>query len=675
MHDDVKEIPASTPNFRTELAEKLAELVPEAVADGKIDTRKLEELLDGDAADTRERFGLFWPGKKRALRAAQEPTTATLVPDKENSKDWDETQNVFIEGDNLEVLKILQKHYHGKIKMIYIDPPYNTGKDFVYPDNYREGLKSYLEFTHQVDDEGKKLSTNSDQAGRYHSNWLNMMYPRLKLARNLLTDDGAIFISIDDHEIDNLRKLCNEIFGENNFVAALIWEKGRKNDAKLVSVGHEYILVYAKSRSWLAEAGITWREAKPGAMEIQNEYLRLRSIHGDDDESVQMDLRRFYKALPRDHPSKKLSRYRNVDKNGVWRDDNMSWPGGGGPTYEVLHPVTGQPCKIPDGGWRFSTQEKMQEMIDSGRVMFREDETEPPIRKTYLVRIDNEDVAPQQDSNEAGSQVAGSYFYRSALQASNLMMDMFGKKVFDNPKDLDVLSRWVKYVTQPAEKAIILDFFAGSGTTAHAVMKANVEDEGNRCYIQVQLPEPVDTSTSAGKNAAELGYNTISELAQARIKKALCEIKEAGVSSIDGGFRTYRLADTNFAKWQLTSDAAETELEQHLLSLRESADDQAPQDALLTELLLKRGYSLTEHIDELDIAGLEIRGVRDVDGDYGLLAYLNEHQKPTLEQLRELVDAAEAQIIVLEDAFQGDDQLKTNLAQLCKTKGVELWTA
>lgn len=216
MSEEIHETPSTTPNFQTELAAQLAELMPEVIADGKVDVEKLKELLDGDATDANERFGLFWPGKKRALRAAQEPTAATLRPDFENSKDWDTTKNVFIEGDNLEVLKILQKHYHAKVKMIYIDPPYNTGKDFVYPDNYKEGLDTYLEWTRQVNEEGKKLSTNSESEGRYHSNWLNMMYPRLKLARNLLSIDGAIFISIDENEVAQLLRLCEEIFGSAN---------------------------------------------------------------------------------------------------------------------------------------------------------------------------------------------------------------------------------------------------------------------------------------------------------------------------------------------------------------------------------------------------------------------------------------------------------------------------
>lgn len=231
---DSNEISSNSPNFRTDLAKKLEELVPEAIADGRVDVVKLKELLAEDAGEPNERFGLFWPGKRQALRAAQDPTTATLRPAKDESKDWDTTNNIFIEGDNLEVLKVLQKQYHNSIKMIYIDPPYNTGKDFVYPDNFKEGLQNYLEFSQQVDEGNKKISTNTETAGRYHSNWLNMMYPRLKLARNLLTDDGVIFISIDDAEQANLKKICDEIFGEGNFISQITWhrKRGKDNSAK-----------------------------------------------------------------------------------------------------------------------------------------------------------------------------------------------------------------------------------------------------------------------------------------------------------------------------------------------------------------------------------------------------------------------------------------------------------
>ncbi|MCT2024365.1 site-specific DNA-methyltransferase, partial [Corynebacterium sanguinis] len=265
MNDDINYIPSDTPDFQTELAEKLAELAPEAIADGKIDVEKLKELLNGDADESNERFGLFWPGKKRALRAAQQPTTATLKPDLENSKDWDTTKNVFIEGDNLEVLKVLQKHYHGKIKMIYIDPPYNTGKDFVYPDNFKEGLDTYLEWTKQVNDEGKKLSTNSESEGRYHSNWLNMMYPRLKLARNLLTNDGVIFVSIDDNEFHNLFQIMLQVFGEQNYLNTFTWVnnlKGRQITGAGAAGTKETVIAFARNAHFTSEFKIPVEKAR-----------------------------------------------------------------------------------------------------------------------------------------------------------------------------------------------------------------------------------------------------------------------------------------------------------------------------------------------------------------------------------------------------------------------------
>ncbi|WP_044496526.1 site-specific DNA-methyltransferase [Nesterenkonia massiliensis] len=659
MHDELNKIPGTTPDFRTELAEKLADLVPEAVADGKIDTKKLEELLNGDAADTRERFGLFWPGKKRALRAAQEPTTATLVPDKENSKDWDTTQNVFIEGDNLEVLKILQRHYHGKIKMIYIDPPYNTGKDFVYPDNYQEGLKSYLEFTKQVDEGGKKISTNSDQAGRYHSNWLNMMYPRLKLARNLLTDDGVIFISIDDHEVDNLKKLGNEVFGEGNFAGQIIWKNSSKNDQDYVSVQHEYFLVWVRSKNFNKGQ---WVEHKEGLDAIYKKFDELHRKYGTDWDTIHAEALKWFGGFNESNPIYASKHYSWMDEKGVYSPQNIAGPNYGQYRYDVIHPVTNKPVKEPASGWRYP-EPTMLKRIEQGLVKFGKDETTVPNNKVYL--RDNE------------TQSLTSIKFKDGRVSSNALKTLLGGSYFTNPKNVDLLAQFIQAVGVSGDD-IVLDFFSGSATTAHAVMQLNAQDGQSRRHIQVQLPEPLDEKDEAHK----AGFRTIADISRKRISLAAGKIREdyrenlenRGVS-IDLGFRSFRLADTNFAKWRLTSDVAETELEQHLLSLRESADDQASQEALLTELLLKRGYSLTEQVDVFDVAGLEIHGVKDDEGDYGLLAYLNEHQKPSLEGLRALVDAAEAQIVILEDAFQGDDQLKTNLAQLCKSKGIELWTA
>ena len=485
--DDTK-LALTSRDVHGERLAQLRELYPEAFSEGKTDLIRLTQLLGDAATDAPERYGLSWAGKSEAIRAIQITSPGTLLPVRGESVNFDTTENLIIEGDNLEVLKLLQGGYHGRVKVICIDPPYNTGGEFIYPDNYKEGLADYLKFSGQVSGEGIRLTTNAETDGRYHSKWLTMMYPRLFLARNLLREDGVIFVSIDDHEAHNLRAVMNEIFGEENFVAQLVWEKGRKNDAKLVSVGHEYIVLYAKSKAWLSQNEVRWREAKPGAGEIQAEYLRLKEKHGSKTVAIQRELRAFYVKLPKTHPAKKHSRYSNVDETGVWRDDNMSWPGGGGPTYDVIHPTTKQPCAVPEGGWRYSTPERMQDMIAKGRVVFRDDHTEPPIRKTYLVRENGE--TEDDDDADTGIQVAGSYFYRSALQASNLMLNLFGKKIFENPKDHEVLMRFFRYVAGDSKSDIMLDFFAGSGTSAQAVLELNAQDGGNRKFILVQLPEP-----------------------------------------------------------------------------------------------------------------------------------------------------------------------------------------
>jgi adenine-specific DNA-methyltransferase len=380
-------------------------------------------------------------------------------------------------------------YYHGKVKCIYIDPPYNTGKEnWRYNDNVNSPM---------IQEWLGKVVDREDLTR--HDKWLCMMMPRLKLLREFLCDEGIILMSIDDNEVNHLRILMDEVFGEDNFVALLVWEKGRKNDAKLFSVGHEYIMVFARSKARLKELNTIWREAKPGAREIQDEYLRLRKTYGDDDPSVEKALKEFYENLPKGHPSKKHSRYCRVDKRGVWRDDNMSWPGGGGPSYDVPHPKTGKPCKVPDGGWRYATLEKMQEMIAAGFVEFRKDHTEPPIRKTYLVRtsLGEEDLDHvDEDEEDVGIQVAGSYFYRSALQASRVLTTIFGKKVFDNPKDHEILQRLFDYVTSKNDSAIFLDPCAGSGTTAHAVLALNRIDGGNRRFVLIESEDFADSLTA-----------------------------------------------------------------------------------------------------------------------------------------------------------------------------------
>ena len=670
MNDDINYIPSSTPDFQTELADKLAELAPEAIADGKIDVEKLKELLADDADESNERFGLFWPGKRRALRAAQQPTTATLKPDVENSKDWDTTKNIFIEGDNLEVLKVLQKHYHGKIKMIYIDPPYNTGKDFVYPDNFKEGLDTYLEWTKQVNEEGQKLSTNSESEGRYHSNWLNMMYPRLKLARNLLTNDGIAFISIDNHEQDNLKKLCNEVFGEQNFIECITWNKRiPKNDKGIGSI-HEFVLVYARS----ADAAPELTMRKDGLDEIYSLVKRLKGSNTSIPQS-EREVRQLYKKRGYDRG---ITLYNALDANyRLWGKINMSWPNANtfGPRYEVLHPGTGRPVKIPERGWRWKQEtfndaagivngeyKDVQRTHDGGyicgKVWFASDDNMQPSSINYLDEVDKLLLRSILSMKSDGG-----------IEVEKLFS---GKSYFSYPKPTSLLKTLIS--SMPLKDGdTVLDFFSGSATTGHAVMMLNAEDGVKRRHIQVQLPEPV----TAGSAAEKAGFVNLAHVARQRLLLAGAELGSDPVQGkgLDLGFRAYKLSDTNFSKWQVSSDTPANELEQHLLKLRESANDNATPADLFVELLLKQGYSLTEDIGDASIAGLDLKTVLDADGDVAVLAYLDERTKPTLDQLREIADSKPIRFVILEDCFQGDDELKTNLVQICKTNGIELWTA
>ena len=626
----VNQLNGQSPNFKTQLAQALEDLVPEAIADGKVDVNKLKELLADDAETSAERFGLFWPGKKQAMRAAQEPTAATLKPAKDLSKDWDTTENIFIEGDNLEVLKVLQKQYHNSIKMIYIDPPYNTGKDFVYPDNFKEGLQNYLEFSKQVDAGGKKINTNAETQGRYHSNWLNMMYPRLKLARNLLTDDGVIFISIDDHEHPHLRKICDEIFGETNYVANFVWEKHKapKNDNKYISISNEHVLMYARK------------------IELFSRNLMPRS-------------------------NRNLSGFSNPDNDprGVWTSGPLL-----APTFseKSVYPITSPSGKVtmPPSGkcWAFS-QDSLQKLTADNRIWFGQDGNNTPRIKRFLAELPD-GVVPTNMllHDDIGGTQAAAVALRKLFN---------GSKYFDFPKPRNLIERLLSISTRKGD--VILDFFSGSGTTAHAVMQINAEDGGSRKHIQVQLPEPTDEKSEAYK----AGYRKISDIARERINRAGEKIKLdfAGElakrqTPLDTGYRTYKLSDTNFRKWQSAPTKDLTELQARLDDMRESANDNASQEDLLVEVMLKLGLPLTARIESIDIAGLSVQQVMpDIDGgSASVVFYLNEHIKPTLEQLRAVIAEQPTKFVIIDDAFGGDNQLKTNLVQTCKSFEVELWT-
>lgn len=627
---------AQSANIVTDNLAQLKALFPELVTEGAnglaINVDVLKALVgDQTVTDADEKYGLNWHGKKKARQIALTPSTGTLRPCSEESVDWETTQNLMIEGDNLEVLKLLQKSYGrdgGQVRVIYIDPPYNTGKDFVYTDNFQNNIENYQQLMGWRDVDGERVSSlasrkNTEASGRFHTDWLNMIYPRLRLARALLTADGVILVSIDEHEITNLRSVMDEVFGEENFLSCLTWEKGRKNDAKFFSNGHEYVLVYAKSQSYLREQKTLWREEKPGARDIWEKYLELRAKHGNQDKLIEADLQAWYSDLPKAHPAKKWSRYKRVDQNGPWRDRDISWPGGGGPRYDVLHPVTKLPCAVPERGWIYSTPEEMQRQISLGLVEFREDHTEPPFRKAHIRPIpqeldlvdadadDADDSEDAEDEEELATQVRGSYFYKQSQVSVKYLRTLFGTKVFNNPKDLDEIVKLIRYTSSDDSNAVVLDFFAGSGTTGEAVMRLNSQDNGNRRYILVQLPEPLDPKDKQQKVAAKYCEDigkplNIAELTKERLRKAGGSIKsEKPDWNGDAGFRVFKLDTSNIRAWNPKSNDLKTSLFDHLehLEAGRSSDD------ILYEILLKLGLDLCVPVEKREIAGKQVSSV------------------------------------------------------------------
>lgn len=428
--------------------------------------------------------------------------------------------NLIVQGDNLTALRALLPYYGGQVKCVYIDPPYNTGNEgWIYNDNVNHPIiREWL---------GKVVGKEGETLDR-HDRWLCMMYPRLALLRKFLLSDGVLMMSIDDNEAALAKLVLDELFGSQNFIAQLIWEKGRKNDAKLFSVGHEYILIYARRRSELADT--LWRAPKDGIIEIGTEYHRLRAEHGEDYEAVSRGLAAFYRRLPKGHPAKKYSRAKNADHRGVWRDNNISWHGGGGPKYELIHPVTGKPCKIPDDGWRF-VESSMQEKIRDGWVVFRRDHTTPPILKSYIYMLDDS-TAVEDELNEGKKEVLGSVFYRHSQPSNDVIKGIFGEKVFPNPKDHEILAKLIRYVTSDDKNALVLDSFAGSGTTGHATLSLNAQDGGSRHFILVEMePKIARDITSKRVRRALEGYTNA---------------KGEYVEGLGGGFRFCELGETLF---------------------------------------------------------------------------------------------------------------------------------
>lgn len=674
-----------SPDLTLANIEKLAELFPNCVVEAAdtngvvkhtIDFDQLrQELSTSIVEGSQERYQLNWPGKREALLTANAPIAKTLRPCRAESVGFDTTQNLFIEGDNLDALKLLQETYLNKVKLIYIDPPYNTGSDLVYDDEFKTDASEYFAMSNQRDEVGNRLVANTESNGRFHSDWLSMMYPRLKLARNLLNDEGVILISIDDNELENLKKLCTEVFGEANFIACMVWEKGRKNDAKLLSVGHEYVLIFAKSLDVLRARKTVWREEKPGAREIWEKYLDLRAQDAVTDDFVESGLQAWFSSLPKSHPSKKWSRYKRVDRHGPWRDDNISWPGGGGPTYNVLHPVTGLPCKVPERGWIYANHETMMARVKAGIVEFRADHTEPPFRKSHLrpisfdetpdVEFEEADDSDSEDDDLA-TQVRGSYFYKQSQVAVKFLRSLLGAKAFNNPKDHIELSRLITYVTANDPNAIVMDFFAGSASTAHAVFESNQNDGGMRRFILVQVPEVLNVDVKEQKGAAKfcdsLGKpRNIAEISKERIRRAGLKIKQvnegkSGIDKLDIGFRVLKIDSSNMKEVFYTPDAvAQDQLFDQVNNIRE---DRTAED-LLFQVLLDWGVDLALPIAKETIAG---KTVYFADGN-ALAACFDEG---VTEEFVKRLAKREPLRAVFRDAGYATDSVKINVEQLFK---------
>lgn len=618
-----------SPDFVNENIEKIAALFPNCVTEtenGKaIDFDLLRQELNHDIVEgTKERYRLEWPGKREAIVTANIPTTNTLRPAPNESVDFENTENLYIEGDNLEVLKILQESYLGKIKMIYIDPPYNTGNDFVYKDNFTEDKTEHEEESGQRDELGRRLVPNPESSGRYHSDWLTMMYPRLKLARNLLTDDGVIFISIDDGEVHNLRKVCDEVFGEGNFVANVVWEKkySPSNDAKWLSDNHDHILIIAKDKN-------IWRP----------------------------------KLLPRTQEQNKRYTNRDNDERGVWKASDFSVK-----TYSANcdYPITTPSGKIatpPPGRCWVTSKEKFEQLVAENRIWFGVNGDSLPSLKRFLTDV-KDGIVPLTiwKYSDVGHNQEG----RQEVKA---LFD--NKGYFDGPKPVKLLTRILE-IANTSNDSIVLDFFSGSGSLAHAIMQRNAEDNGNRKFIMVQLPELTDEKSEAYK----AGYKNICEIGKERIRRAGKKIKEeleakqkaetgkldfneqpvTSNEQLDIGFRVYKLASSNMQDvYYRPQDYNQDMMDMFADNLkpgRNSID-------LVTQVMLDWGLPLSLKIEELKVLGKQVYKV----AQNSLLACFDTGIDEAFA--KEIAKEQPLRIVFRDNSF-ANDTAKENVKQLLK---------
>ena len=589
---------------------RLAAVFPECFSEGKLDLEKLLALCGSYTADDFEKYEFRWKGKADCLKLAQKRSAATLRPCREESVDFDTTQNLYLEGDNLEVLKLLQTAYYRQVKMIYIDPPYNTGHDFVYADDFADPLAKYKEVTQQA------TKSNPETMGRYHTNWLNMMYPRLRLASNLLRDDGVIFISIDDNEIDNLKKLCNEVFGEENFVAQIVWQKRTSPDArKKLSTGHEYLLMYSKN---MAEV---------------DSSLNLLNLSDED---------------------KKAFKNPDNDPRGPWVSSDFTAQGYRPNQVYIIKTPGGAEYTPPAGHCWKNVESLFLQQVADGRFWFGADGKGVPRRKTYLAEREGKNLWTWWPNSEVGHT-------QEATQEVKALFE--GKQVFDFPKPVRLLKRICQIVTKPDD--LILDFFSGSAVTAHAVMQLNAEDGGNRHFILVQLPELCPEDSEAFK----AGYRNICEIGKERIRRAGQKIKEANLLFTgDVGFKVFKLDSSNLKLWEgspLTQDDLLT-LSARLNDMIDRVKPDRTDEDVIAEIMLKLGVPLTEPVSRLDFEG---HAVYSVGKDSLLLVCLQD--KLSTEDLEKMAEYAPGTIVLSESAL-ADDSALSNAHYILKNRGIEL---
>ena len=624
---------AKSADIKAENIAQLKALFPELLTESAngvaINVDVLKQLV-GDAAitDAEEKYGLNWHGKRRARQLALTPSTGTLRPCQDESVDWDTTQNLVIEGDNLEVLKLLQKSYVGKVKLIYIDPPYNTGKDFVYPDNFQDNIKNYLELTGQVEG-GRKISSNTEASGRFHTDWLSMMYPRLKLARSLLRKDGVIFVSIDEAEVSRLVMIMDEVFGAENFESVMTWRRrhNQPNDkSKMLAKVSEHIICFAKS-------------------------------------SDSLQLHKTYYGVPLS--KERMEEYTNPDKDSKGKWTSNPWKaavGRGGSRYIIKTPMG----RVYDEVW-YGNEATFSELIKEGRVHWTDNGSGLPRIKVYL------DDAVQ--SGQPAINFLRHEHYGTNQEASAEIESLFGKSgIFDNPKPIKLLQSIIKIASIDSD--IVLDFFAGSGSTGHAVMQQNATDGSDRRYVLVQLPEPLDTDNSDQKASAEYcdflnKPRNIAELTKERLRRAAKKIRgEAPTFTGDTGFRVFKLDNSNIQAWNPDRDNLEKTLldhEEHILPGRTEAD-------IVYELLLKLGLDLCVPIESRIIAG---KTVGAIGGGVLITCLTDKITRDGVEPLaqgivawhKELAPAGDTTCVFRDSAFENDNA-KSNLAAILEQYGI-----